>query len=122
VKVKLNPIKKVVEGKRVVVVDDSLVRGTTSKKLIQMLMDAGAKEIHFRLASPIVKSECYFGIDISSKKELIGSVMSVDEIRDEIGASTLEYLSLANLRKILKDNDFCMGCFTGKYPIANADK
>lgn len=122
VKVKLNPIKKVVEGKRVVVVDDSLVRGTTSKKLIQMLMDAGAKEIHFRLASPIVKSECYFGIDISSKKELIGSVMSVDEIRNEIGASTLEYLSLANLRKILKDNDFCMGCFTGKYPIANADK
>ena len=87
-----------------------------------MLLDAGAKEIHFRLASPIVKSECYFGIDISSKKELIGSVMSVDEIKEEIGANTLEYLTLENLRLILRDNDFCMGCFTGKYPIANANK
>ncbi len=122
VKVKLNPIKKVIEGKRVVVVDDSLVRGTTSKKLIKMLFDAGAKEVHFRLASPIVISECYFGIDISNKKELIGSFMTVNEIKNEIGADSLEYLSLDNLKKILHNNDFCMGCFTGQYPIANLEK
>ncbi len=117
VKVKLNPIKKVVEGKRVVVIDDSLVRGTTSKKLVKMLREAGAKEIHFRSASPIVKNECYFGIDIATKKELIGNKMTIEQIRRKINADSLDYLSLENLRETLGGNNFCMGCFTGKYPI-----
>ena len=121
VKVKLNPMKSLIEGKRVVVVDDSLVRGTTSRILIKILYESGAKEVHFRSASPVVKSECYFGVDIAGKKELIGSFMEVDEIREEIGATTLEYLTLDNLRKILKGNEFCMGCFTGEYPLVNRE-
>ena len=135
VKVKLNPIRKMIEGKRVVVVDDSLVRGTTSKKLIKMIRDAGAKEVHFRSASPKVLSECYFGVDIANKKELVASYMTTEEICHEIGANTLEYLSLENLLKILREksvspdmdesschtckNDFCVGCFSGKYPIVD---
>ena len=73
------------------------------------------------MASPVVKNECYFGVDIAEKKELIGSFMEVEKIKEEIGATTLEYLSLDNLSKILKSNDFCMGCFTGKYPIKNME-
>lgn len=122
VKVKLNPIKEVVAGKKVVVIDDSLVRGTTSKKLIKMLREAGAKEVHFRSASPIVKNECYFGIDIATKKELIGNKMSVEEIKNKIGADSLDYLSLENLKEALGGTNFCMGCFTGKYPINDLEK
>lgn len=121
VKVKLNPIKKVVEGKRVVVIDDSLVRGTTSKKIVKMLRDAGAKEVHFRSASPIVKNECYFGIDIATKKELIGSSMSITEIKEKIGADSLDYLTLENLKLTLGGTNFCMGCFTGNYPISDLE-
>ena len=117
VKVKLNAIKKVVEGKRVVVIDDSLVRGTTSKKLVKMLREAGAKEVHFRSASPVVKNECYFGIDIATKKELIGSKMSLEEIREKIDADSLDYLTLENLKLTLGGTNFCMGCFTGNYPM-----
>ena len=116
-KVKLNAIKKVVEGKRVVVIDDSLVRGTTSKKLVKMLREAGAKEVHFRSASPVVKNECYFGIDIATKKELIGSKMSLEEIREKIDADSLDYLTLENLKLTLGGTNFCMGCFTGNYPM-----
>ena len=128
VKVKLNPIKRLIEGKRVVVVDDSLVRGTTSKKLIKMIRDAGAKEVHFRSASPKVLNECHFGVDIADKKQLIAAYMTTEEICCEIGAETLEYLSLENLVKILRENggkgnnknnqdNFCVGCFSGNYPI-----
>ena len=121
VKVKLNAIKKVVEGKRVVVIDDSLVRGTTSKKLVKMLREAGAKEVHFRSASPVVKNECYFGIDIATKKELIGSKMSLEEIREKIDADSLDYLTLENLKLTLGGTNFCMGCFTGNYPITEME-
>ena len=121
VKVKLNAIKKVVEGKRVVVIDDSLVRGTTSKKLVKMLREAGAKEVHFRSASPVVKNECYFGIDIATKKELIGSKMSLEEIREKIDADSLDYLTLENLKLTLGGTNFCMGCFTGNYPITDLE-
>ncbi|WP_435307524.1 amidophosphoribosyltransferase [Sebaldella termitidis] len=121
VKVKLNAIKKVVEGKRVVVIDDSLVRGTTSKKLVKMLREAGAKEVHFRSASPVVKNECYFGIDIATKKELIGSKMSLEEIREKIDADSLDYLTLENLKLTLGGTNFCMGCFTGNYPITDME-
>lgn len=112
VKVKLNPIRKLIEGKRVVVVDDSIVRGTTSKKLIDILYEAGAKEVHFRSASPVVIEESYFGVNIDPDNVLMGSYMSVEEIRNTIGATTLEYLSLANLKKILHGGeDFYIGCF-----------
>ena len=112
VKVKLNPIRKLIEGKRVVVVDDSIVRGTTSKKLIDILYEAGAKEVHFRSASPVGIEESYFGVNIDPDNVLMGSYMSVEEIRKTIGATTLEYLSLANLKKILHGGeDFYIGCF-----------
>lgn len=117
VKLKLNPMRQVVSGKRIILVDDSLVRGTTAKKLIKLMRDAGATEVHFRLASPMVKSECFFGVDISSKKELIASHMSVEEICREINADSLDFLTLDNQRAILGHNKFCEGCFTSLYPL-----
>lgn len=110
VKVKLNPMKSLIKGKRIVVVDDSLVRGTTSKILIKILFEAGAKEVHFRLASPVVISESYFGVNIIGK-ELIGNIMTVEEIRKEIGATTLGYLSYRNMKKALEDRDVNLDSF-----------
>ena len=118
VQVKLNPIRSMIEGKRLVVVDDSLVRGTTSKKLIKMLRNAGAKEVHFRLASPAVTNPCFFGVDIAYRNELIAAKMSVEEIRKEIDADSLMYLSIDNLVKTLGSKNFCMGCFSGTYPMS----
>lgn len=118
VMVKLNPLRIQLEGKRVVVVDDSLVRGTTSKILIEIIRRAGAKEVHFRSASPAVMHPCFYGVDIAHRKELIAARMSVDEIRKEINADTLDYLSLENMLKSLKSNNFCVGCFNGVYPMS----
>jgi amidophosphoribosyltransferase len=117
VQVKLNPLKVNVEGKRVVVVDDSLVRGTTSRLLIQMLRRAGATEVHFRSASPAVKYPCYFGIDTAHRKELMAAKLSIDEINEAIGADSIDYLTLENLTKVLGSEDFCLGCFDGEYPV-----
>ncbi len=111
VKVKLNPMKSLIENKRIVVVDDSLVRGTTSKILIKILFEVGAKEVHFRSASPVVISESYFGVNIASEKELIGNIMTVDEIREYIGATTLDYLSIENIKKALQNKDVNLDCF-----------
>lgn len=118
VSVKLNPLKVNLENKRVVVIDDSLVRGTTSKKLIQIIRDAGAKEVHFRLASPPVAHSCYYGID-TKRSELMAATMSIEEIRQEINADTLDFLSLDNMLTALKGdvNDYCVGCFNGVYPM-----
>lgn len=118
VMVKLNPLRIQLEGKRVVVVDDSLVRGTTSKILIEIIRRAGAKEVHFRSASPAVMHPCFYGVDIAHRKELIAARMSVEEIRQEINADTLDYLSLENMLKSLKSNNFCVGCFNGVYPMS----
>ncbi|WP_026884802.1 amidophosphoribosyltransferase [Clostridium akagii] len=119
VSVKLNALKVNIEGKRVVIIDDSIVRGTTSKKLVDLLRQAGAKEIHFRVSSPVVKYPCYFGINISYRKELIGSYKEVEEIRDYIGADSLGYLSIDSLLKTLgEDRKYCLGCFKGVYPIS----
>ncbi len=117
VMVKLNPLKVNLEGKRVVIIDDSLVRGTTSKILIEIVRKAGAKEVHFRSASPAVKHSCYFGIDTAHREELIAARMSVEEIRKEINADTLDYLSMENMLKSLKGCDYCVGCFNGEYPV-----
>lgn len=117
VMVKLNPLKVNFEGKRVVIIDDSLVRGTTSKILIEIIRRAGAKEVHFRSASPAVKHSCYFGIDTAHREELIAARLSVEEIRKEINADTLDYLSMENMLKSLKGCDYCVGCFNGEYPV-----
>ena len=119
--VKLNAIRSDLEGKRVVVIDDSIVRGTTSRRLVQILRRAGAKEVHFRVSSPPVKFPCHLGIDTPSKSELISSTHELEEIRQEIGADTLAFISLEGmikaLRSCLPENDgFCEGCFCGTYP------
>ena len=120
VALKLNPLKNTIKGKRIVLIDDSIVRGTTLIGIIKTLRKAGAKEIHLRISSPEFIDVCYFGTDIDSKENLIATGRSVEEIRQIIGADTLEYLSIDNLKEITKEcnmEDFCMGCFTGKYPI-----
>lgn len=122
---KLNPIKETVEGKKIVLVDDSIVRGTTITRLIKILRRAGAKEIHLRVASPAFTDICYFGTDVAKKDALIAVGKTAEEVCREIGADSLEYLSLENLRKIAQQSDrkgFCEGCFTGKYPIEVPDE
>ncbi len=121
VKIKLNAIKANVEGKRVVLVDDSIVRGTTSKQIVQMLRDAGAKEVHLRIASPTVKHPCFLGVDMQTYEQLIGAYRNVDEICKIIGADSLAYLTIDMLEEACRSKttpcDFCTGCFTGKYPV-----
>lgn len=118
VKVKLNPQAAVLKGKRVIVVDDSLVRGTTSKKIIGLIRNAGATEVHFRVAAPPTTGPCFYGVDTPRKSELIASQKSVEEIREFIGADSLAYLSEESLLKAVeaKQDEFCTACFTGKYP------
>ncbi|MGB9766880.1 MAG: amidophosphoribosyltransferase [Sulfurihydrogenibium sp.] len=118
VRLKLNPVREVIEGKRIIVIDDSIVRGTTSKKIVNMLRKAGAKEIHMLISSPPVISPCYYGIDTPTKEELLASQMSVEEIRRFIGADTLGYLSLEGMLEVAnKSKGFCTACFTGNYPV-----
>ena len=115
--VKLNAIKSDLSGKSVVVIDDSIVRGTTSRRLVQILRRAGAKEVHFRVSSPPVKFPCYLGIDTPSKNELISSQHEVDEICREIGADSLAFISLEGMLQALGGDNFCKGCFCGEYPV-----
>ena len=120
--VKLNANKSDINGKRVVIIDDSIVRGTTSRRLIQILRRAGAKEVHFRVSSPPVKFPCYFGIDTPSRAELISSTHDVEEIRKEIGADSLAFISPDGMLEALRECNpeqygYCKGCFTGEYPI-----
>ena len=119
VKLKLNPVRHVLKGKRVVLIDDSIVRGTTSKKIVRMVRDAGAKEVHMRISCPPTISPCYYGVDTPSKKQLIAANKSVEEIREYIGADSLAYLSLEGLRRAAGEADeriYCTACYTGKYP------
>ena len=120
VNVKLNPLKASVAGKRIILVDDSIVRGTTSRQIIQSLRHAGAKEVHMRISCPPFKHPCYFGVDIDSEENLIANKYSVEEICKQIGADSLVYLDLDELLKIKPNDslDYCRGCFTGEYPIA----
>ena len=119
VRIKLNPIPSSIEGKRVVLVDDSIVRGTTSKRLIELLRRAGAKEVHFRVSSPPFRHPCYFGTDVADVDQLIANGRTEDEICKELGCDTLGYLSLEEAKRIAVNTDceYCMGCFTGKYPV-----
>ena len=119
VKIKLNPVRDLIKGRRVVLIDDSLVRGTTSKKIVKMVRDAGATEVHFRISCPPTISPCYYGVDTPTREELIGANNSVQEICDFIGADSLGYLSLEGLREAVgdtPDSHFCQACYTGKYP------
>ncbi|KAK9145998.1 hypothetical protein Sjap_005901 [Stephania japonica] len=119
VKLKLAPVRAVLEGKRVVVVDDSIVRGTTSSKIVRLLKEAGAKEVHMRIASPPIIGSCYYGVDTPSSEELISNRMNVDEVRNFIGCDSLAFLPFASLKNMLgKDsNGFCYACFSGNYPV-----
>ncbi|MHB8573300.1 MAG: amidophosphoribosyltransferase [Candidatus Dormibacteria bacterium] len=119
VRLKLNPLPSVLRGKRIVVVDDSIVRGTTSRRMIEQIRRAGAAEIHMRISSPPMMFPCFMGIDIGSRQELIAANHSVEEIRELIGADSLHYLSMGGLaRSVAHDaNDFCFACFDGSYPV-----
>lgn len=119
VKIKLNPVKGLMKGKRVVTVDDSIVRGTTSRKIIKMFRNAGAKEIHVRISSPPITHPCYFGIDTPQRSELIASSHTVKETQKYITANSLHYLSIDGLKKCVKTDDehFCYACFNGDYPV-----
>ena len=119
VAVKLNPLKVNIKGKRVILIDDSIVRGTTSKHLVDSLRRAGAKEVHFLVASPVVKFPCYFGIDTPYRSELIGANHSIEEMADMIGADSLGYLSMDGMYNTFKGKEgFCVGCFNGVYPVS----
>ena len=119
VRLKLNPVRELLAGKRVVLVDDSLVRGTTSQKIVRMVRGAGAKEVHVRISCPPTVSPCFYGVDTPTKRELIAANQSVEEIRQFIGCDTLAYLSLENLSQAVADEDrYCYACYTGNYPTS----
>ena len=119
VKLKVNAVRRNVEGKKVVLVDDSIVRGTTSRKIVEMVRKAGAKEVHFRVGSPPIIAPCYFGIDMSTREELIASSRDVEEIRRVLNADTLAYLSLGGLLKAVgfDRKELCLACLTSLYPV-----
>jgi amidophosphoribosyltransferase len=124
VKLKLNPVRSLLEGKRVVLIDDSIVRGTTSRKIVRMIRSSGAKEVHMRISCPPTISPCYYGVDTPSKNQLIAANKSVDEIRDYIRADSLAYLSLAGLKKACGEGQkmsYCSACYTGEYPTSIVD-
>ena len=124
VKIKLNAQRDVLQGKRVIVVDDSIVRGTTSRKIIRMLRDAGAREVHLRISSPATTGPCYYGIDTPTRGELIASANSIEEIRRFVEADTLAYLSNEGMYTYFKGDKkgFCDACFTGNYPVHFEDE
>jgi amidophosphoribosyltransferase len=119
VKVKLNPVRSILEGKRVVLVDDSIVRGTTSRKIVRMVRAAGAREVHMRISCPPTISPCFYGVDTPSRAELIAATHSLDEIRTYIQADTLAYLSLDGMLEAVgrKNGAYCTSCYTGEYPV-----
>ncbi len=120
IRLKLNPLPSVIRGNRLVVIDDSIVRGNTSKKLVQMLRDAGAKEVHLRITSPEVMWPCYYGIDTDTRDQLIAANMTLDEMNEWIGSDSLAFLSLEGLREAVggvRHLGFCEACFTGDYPV-----
>jgi amidophosphoribosyltransferase len=120
VKVKLNPVKSILAGQRVVLIDDSIVRGTTSRKIVKMVRAAGAREVHLRISCPPTVSPCFYGVDTPRRSELIAATHSLDEIRKYVGADSLGYLSLEGLLKAVgtRQQHYCTSCYTGQYPVA----
>ena len=124
VRLKLNPVQHLLQGKRVVLIDDSIVRGTTSRKIVRMVRDAGATEVHMRISCPPTISPCFYGVDTPSKKHLIAANKSIDEIREYIGADSLAYLSVEGLKRACAEGEhttYCTACYTGKYPTNFVD-
>ena len=125
VRLKLNPVKSIIEGKRVVLIDDSIVRGTTSKKIVRMMRHAGAREVHMRISCPPTISPCYYGVDTPTKKQLIAANQTVDEIRKFIGADSLAYLSMEGMKQACGEGvnglSYCTACYTGEYPTSFVD-
>jgi amidophosphoribosyltransferase len=123
VRLKLNPIRDLIEGRRIVLVDDSIVRGTTSKKIVQMVREAGAKEVHMRVSCPPTVSPCYYGVDTPRKADLIAAQMSVEEVRRFIEADSLGYLSLEGMLEAigLEAGSACVACWNGNYPTPVAN-
>lgn len=119
IRMKLNPVREMIEGKRCVVVDDSIVRGNTTRQIVAMLRDAGAREVHMRISSPPIKWPCFYGIDMPDQDDLIGANMTVEEIQQHIGADSLAYLSVEGMVQATRipGEDFCTACFTSNYPI-----
>jgi len=119
VRVKLNPVREVLKGKRIIIVEDSIVRGTTSRTRIRTLRDVGAKEIHMRVSCPPHRFPCFYGIDFPTRKELIASSHTLKEIKDYIGLDSIGYLSLEGMLNsmYLDKEEFCLACFNGNYPI-----
>lgn len=122
VRIKLNVVKSVVAGKRVILVDDSIVRGTTCQRIVSLLREAGATEVHMRISCPPFTNPCHFGVDIDSKENLIACQMTIPEICEHIGADTLGYLSIEGVQSLATPDmtpqtGFCTACFTGNYPI-----
>jgi len=120
VRVKLNPVRSILDGKRVVLVDDSLVRGTTSRKIVKMVKAAGAKEVHMRISCPPTISPCFYGVDTPRRSELIGATHTLEEIQKYIGADSLGYLSLEGMLSAVgpRRSSYCTSCYTGQYPVA----
>ena len=125
VKLKLNPVRQLLKGKRVILIDDSIVRGTTSQKIVRLVRDAGATEVHMRISCPPTTSPCYYGVDTPERRHLIAARKSVAEVQEFIGADSLAYLSLEGLRASCGepkgDPQYCTSCYTGKYPTNYVD-
>jgi amidophosphoribosyltransferase len=124
VKLKLNPVRNLLEGKRIILIDDSIIRGTTSRKIVRMVRAAGAREVHLRISCPPTISPCYYGVDTPNKSDLIAANSSVEEIRQYIEADSLSYLSLEGLEKACdggEGNRYCTACYTGDYPTQWVD-
>jgi amidophosphoribosyltransferase len=119
VKVKLNPVRSILEGRRVILIDDSIVRGTTSRKLVKMLKAAGATEVHMRVSCPPTVSPCFYGIDTPRRADLIAATHTLDEVRKYIEADSLRYLSLDGLLESVNSHGdhYCTSCYTGRYPV-----
>ena len=123
VKLKLNAVKNLISGKRLAIIDDSIVRGTTCRKIVKMLLEAGAKEVHLRISAPPILHSCFYGIDTPHKEELIAHTHSLEETRKYLGADSLQYLSIKKMLEVLQNgkNKFCSACFDGNYPVPITD-
>jgi amidophosphoribosyltransferase len=119
VRMKLSPLSENIAGKRIVLVDDSIVRGTTTKQIVKMLLDCGAAEVHVRITAPPIRFPCFYGIDMASKGELAAARMTIEELNEYIGATSLGFLSIEGAKRAVAADEqrFCLACFDGKYPI-----
>jgi amidophosphoribosyltransferase len=122
VRMKLHPLRESIRDRKIILIDDSIVRGTTSRIIVKLLKEAGAKEVHLRLSSPEIKYPCFFGIDIPTREELVSNHFSPDEIARYIGADSVRFLPLDCLKKCVNDpENFCFACFSGNYPVTVKD-